>query len=114
MIVPLMGDITAAQAMAFCMSQPGFTQADCNEHVNTHLVNGQYCDGDVVSTKPDPNGPIIRTCIPQATIEKKIAAMQANPQANLAQARKVAAPIPWSLVLAAGAAAVAIYWARLR
>jgi hypothetical protein len=102
--------ITNAQALDHCRSQPGFSAADCDEWLKVHSVNGQFCDGDVLSTKPDPNGPIVRRCVSTQEIERKLQAEKNNPLPGLAQRRQGPSSFPWIYVGGAAALLAAIYF----
>lgn len=64
--------ITAADATAFCLAQPGATAAECRDAVRTQMVGGVYCDGRV-EMKLGPNGEKLTRCIPSDVLAKKLA-----------------------------------------
>lgn len=66
--------ITAADALAFCLSQPGANVTDCNRAVADQMVDGVYCDGDVVMVAGQP-----KRCVPTSVLERKWRAEIASP-----------------------------------
>lgn len=59
---------TADSVYANCMAQPGSLAGDCHAVVNDFMIDGVFCDGNVVL---DESG---KHCIPQATLDAKAAA----------------------------------------
>lgn len=70
--------ITGADALAYCLGQPGAKAADCAQEVQDQTVAGQYCAGDVVLYL-GPAGEHLKRCVPMATIEKKLALWRPPP-----------------------------------
>lgn len=66
--------ITAADALAYCLAQPGATRDDCDRAVADHMVGGVYCGGDVLMVAGAPP-----RCIPRAQLDAKRAAELAHP-----------------------------------
>lgn len=63
--------ITAADARAWCMAQPGALAADCDDEVRAQMVGGVYCDGRVVLTAGAP-----ARCVPTSVLAQKLALMK--------------------------------------
>jgi hypothetical protein len=61
---------TAESVLALCRSTPGNTEADCQEVLADFMVNGVFCDGNVVL---DSTG---KHCIPAAVVDAKLALQQ--------------------------------------
>lgn len=74
-------DALARQKLAECLASktndPG-AGSHCEEVVASHLVDGRYCDGNVLLDL-DPAGNKRRTCIPAAVIDRKLEIMKKDP-----------------------------------
>jgi hypothetical protein len=68
---------TADQALIDCLAA-GTSRADCDELIASQLVGGAYCDGNVLLSV-GPQGEHVRTCVPQATLDRKATAAAASP-----------------------------------
>lgn len=92
---------TAETVLAACRAQAGNTEADCQEVLADFMVNGVFCDGNVVL---DSTG---KHCIPAAVVDAKLAAQKDPTGAALIAKANAATP------LAPGGAPSWIVWAAL-
>lgn len=66
--------ISAADALAYCMRQPGADAADCHDAVASQMVGGTYCDGDVIMASGLP-----KRCVSSSVLAHKLAAEVKSP-----------------------------------
>lgn len=78
---------TAESILAACRATAGNTEADCQAVLSDFMVNGVFCDGNVLL---DASG---KRCIPAALVDAKLAAEHdAAGQALIARANALATP----------------------
>lgn len=84
--------VTADQVLANCIAS-GTPRPDCERAVAGQMVDGVYCDGNVIMTAGEPP-----RCIPSGVIEAKLAAQKADCLAHCGEARPpkiVQQCVPW-------------------
>lgn len=85
--------MTRDEALADCM-RDGWRRAECVESVDDRMVAGSYCDGSIVL---DEQG---ERCIPNAALERRRAAVAADPLPEVAAAPRAGMAVPLALSLA--------------
>lgn len=85
---------TRDEALDACMRDSGWSRSECAEIVDDHMVGGAYCNGNVVL---DEHG---RRCIPDAALERRRAAIAADPLLAAGSPKPGPMAVPLALSLA--------------